>query len=150
MSTSSCSGGSDPVDPTVAMEGSAVGAHASFMDSLVDAVLFSSADHSPTPSESFSSSKPSPKTASPRRSLVMWNGTHLLVDSIDEWTIRLDGRLRRRDHDGSVREPRSFAAELRGLVRDRVNFRVGRIVYLAFSRDEEIMGTVSEGRTPKP
>ena len=27
-----------------------------------------------------------------------------------------------------------------GVVRDRVRFRVGRIVYLAFSRDEAIMG----------
>lgn len=32
--------------------------------------------------------------------------------------------------------PRSYEA----LVRDRVKFRVGRIVYLAFSRDESIMG----------
>jgi hypothetical protein len=32
--------------------------------------------------------------------------------------------------------PRSYEA----LVRDRVKFRVGRIVYLAFSRDEAIMG----------
>lgn len=32
--------------------------------------------------------------------------------------------------------PRSYEV----LVRDRVKFRVGRIVYLAFSRDEEIMG----------
>jgi hypothetical protein len=32
--------------------------------------------------------------------------------------------------------PRSYEA----LVRDRVKFRVGRIVYLAFSRDEELMG----------
>src|SRR5262249_47992326 len=32
--------------------------------------------------------------------------------------------------------PRSYEA----LVRDRVKFRVGRIVYLAFSRDERIMG----------
>jgi hypothetical protein len=32
--------------------------------------------------------------------------------------------------------PRSYEA----LVRDRVKFRVGRIVYLAFSRDEEMMG----------
>ncbi len=32
--------------------------------------------------------------------------------------------------------PRSYEA----LVRDRVKFRVGRIVYLAFSRDETIMG----------
>ena len=41
----------------------------------------------------------------------------------------------------SVRElalslPRSYEA----LVRDRVKFRVGRIVYLAFSRDESMMG----------
>ena len=32
--------------------------------------------------------------------------------------------------------PRSYEA----LVRDRVKFRVGRIVFLAFSRNEEIMG----------
>jgi len=32
--------------------------------------------------------------------------------------------------------PRSYEA----IVRDRVKFRVGRIVYLAFSRDETIMG----------
>ena len=32
--------------------------------------------------------------------------------------------------------PRSYEA----LVRDRVKFRVGRIVYLAFSRDEQEMG----------
>ena len=32
--------------------------------------------------------------------------------------------------------PRSYEA----LVRDRVKFRVGRIVYLAFSRDEQQMG----------
>jgi hypothetical protein len=42
---------------------------------------------------------------------------------------------------GAVRElavslPRSYEA----LVRDRVKFRVGRIVYLAFSRDETLMG----------
>jgi hypothetical protein len=41
----------------------------------------------------------------------------------------------------SVRElalslPRSYEA----LVRDRVKFRVGQIVYLAFSRDETLMG----------
>ena len=32
--------------------------------------------------------------------------------------------------------PRSYEV----LVRDRVKFRVGRIVYLAFSRDESVMG----------
>src|SRR6266498_1658641 len=42
---------------------------------------------------------------------------------------------------GDVRElalslPRTYEA----LVRDRVKFRVGRIVYLAFSRDETLMG----------
>jgi hypothetical protein len=34
------------------------------------------------------------------------------------------------------RLPRSYEA----LVRDRVRFRVGRLVYLAFSRDETVMG----------
>jgi hypothetical protein len=36
----------------------------------------------------------------------------------------------------AVELPRSYEA----LVRDRVKFRVGRIVYLAFSRDETVMG----------
>src|SRR3954468_14343074 len=36
----------------------------------------------------------------------------------------------------ATRLPRSYEA----LVRDRVKFRVGRIVYLAFSRDETNMG----------
>jgi hypothetical protein len=36
----------------------------------------------------------------------------------------------------ALRLPRSYEA----LVRDRVKFRVGRIVYLAFSRDETVMG----------
>jgi hypothetical protein len=39
---------------------------------------------------------------------------------------------------------RSFAMTLprttEALVRDRVKFRVGRIVYVAFSRDETVMG----------
>ncbi len=42
---------------------------------------------------------------------------------------------------GEIREiagrlPRSYEA----LVQDRVKFRVGRIVYVAFSRDEQVMG----------
>ena len=36
----------------------------------------------------------------------------------------------------AARLPRSYEA----LVRDRVKFRVGKIVYLAFSRDETVMG----------
>ena len=44
----------------------------------------------------------------------------------------------------SIDDVRTFALELprttEGLVRDRVKFRVGRIVYLAFSRDETVMG----------
>jgi hypothetical protein len=44
----------------------------------------------------------------------------------------------------TLEEVRSFAIELprttEALVRGRVKFRVGRIVYLAFSRDEERMG----------
>ncbi len=44
----------------------------------------------------------------------------------------------------TIDDVRSFAAKLprttEALVRDRVKFRVGRIVYLAFSRDETVMG----------
>jgi hypothetical protein len=44
----------------------------------------------------------------------------------------------------TIDEVRAFATTLprttEGLVRDRVKFRVGRLVYLAFSRDETIMG----------
>jgi hypothetical protein len=44
----------------------------------------------------------------------------------------------------TIDEVRSFAMGLprttEGLVRDRVKFRVGRIVYAAFSRDETVMG----------
>ena len=53
------------------------------------------------------------------------------------------------DHGGratlvTIDEVRALASELprsyEVLVRDQVKFRVGRIVYLAFSRDETIMG----------
>ena len=44
----------------------------------------------------------------------------------------------------TLEEVRSFASELprttEAVVRGRVKFRVGRIVYLAFSRDETVMG----------
>ena len=44
----------------------------------------------------------------------------------------------------TIEEVRAFAGTLprayEALVRDRVKFRVGRIVFLAFSRDETIMG----------
>jgi hypothetical protein len=44
----------------------------------------------------------------------------------------------------TVEEVRSFAMSLprttEAIVRDRVKFRVGRIVYVAFSRDETVMG----------
>jgi len=44
----------------------------------------------------------------------------------------------------TIDDVRSFAMSLprttEGLVRDRVKFRVGRIVYVAFSRDETVMG----------
>lgn len=50
-------------------------------------------------------------------------------------------------HPGSVvtiEDVRAVASKLprayEALVRDRVKFRVGRIVFLAFSRDEQIMG----------
>lgn len=48
------------------------------------------------------------------------------------------------DRPVSIDEVRKLAASLprsyEALVRDRVKFRVGRIVYLAFSRDETLMG----------
>jgi hypothetical protein len=44
----------------------------------------------------------------------------------------------------TIDDVRAFATNLprttEALVRDRVKFRVGRLVYLAFSRDETIMG----------
>jgi hypothetical protein len=44
----------------------------------------------------------------------------------------------------TVDDVRMFALSLprtsEGLVRDRIKFRVGRIVFLAFSRDETVMG----------
>jgi hypothetical protein len=44
----------------------------------------------------------------------------------------------------TIEDVRSFAMQLprttEALVRDRVKFRVGRIVYVAFSRDETVMG----------
>ena len=44
----------------------------------------------------------------------------------------------------SIEDVRAVASELprsyEALVRDRVRFRVGRLVYLAFSRDETVMG----------
>jgi hypothetical protein len=44
----------------------------------------------------------------------------------------------------TIDEVRALASELprsyEALVRDQVKFRVGRIVYLAFSRDETVMG----------
>jgi hypothetical protein len=44
----------------------------------------------------------------------------------------------------TIEDVRALASELprsyEALVRDRVKFRVGRIVYLAFSRDETVMG----------
>ena len=43
--------------------------------------------------------------------------------------------------DGVRRLALSLPRTEEGLVRDRVKFRVGRIVYLAFSRDETVMGS---------
>jgi hypothetical protein len=47
-------------------------------------------------------------------------------------------------HVVTIDDVRAFATRLprayEALVRDRVKFRVGRIVFLAFSRDEQVMG----------
>jgi hypothetical protein len=53
-------------------------------------------------------------------------------------------RSRRTDEVVTVEDVRSLAMSLprttEALVRDRVKFRVGRIVFIAFSRDETVMG----------
>jgi len=62
--------------------------------------------------------------------------------------VRANGdHWRRSRHDGDVvtlEDVRAVARSLprteEHLIRDRVKFRVGRIVYLAFSRDERAMG----------
>jgi hypothetical protein len=52
--------------------------------------------------------------------------------------------MRQADLVVTIDDVREFASQLprayEALVRDRVKFRVGRIVFLAFSRDEQIMG----------
>jgi len=52
--------------------------------------------------------------------------------------------VRQADLVVTIDDVREFARQLprayEALVRDRVKFRVGRIVFLAFSRDEQIMG----------
>jgi hypothetical protein len=52
--------------------------------------------------------------------------------------------MRQAGHVVTIDDVREFASQLprayEALVRDRVKFRVGRIVFVAFSRDEQIMG----------
>ena len=52
--------------------------------------------------------------------------------------------MRQADFVVTIDDVRGFASQLprayEALVSDRVKFRVGRIVFLAFSRDEQIMG----------
>jgi hypothetical protein len=57
----------------------------------------------------------------PERTTVTMAGDMVTIDQIRPLALSL---------------PRSYEA----LVHDRVKFRVGRIVYLAFSRDETVMG----------
>lgn len=57
---------------------------------------------------------------------------------------RLVSVVRQADLVVTIDDAREFASRLprayEALVSDRVKFRVGRIVFLAFSRDEQIMG----------
>jgi hypothetical protein len=57
---------------------------------------------------------------------------------------RIVGGPRQTGCVATIEDARAFASTLprayEVLVRDRVKFRVGRIVFLAFSRDETIMG----------
>jgi hypothetical protein len=50
--------------------------------------------------------------------------------------------------DGVRRIALSLPRTEEALVRDRVKFRVGRIVYLAFSRDETVMGSRRRNASP--
>jgi hypothetical protein len=63
------------------------------------------------------------------------------LSTVADWTVR--GVSETRDVV-TIEDVRVLASQLprsyEALVRDRVKFRVGRIVYLAFSRDETIMG----------
>jgi hypothetical protein len=63
-------------------------------------------------------------------------------DTAGTYADEPNGDDRRRP--GCRTRPASF---VRALVRDRVKFRVGRIVYLAFSRDERTLGSRSRRRS---
>jgi len=69
--------------------------HAGFMDALVDAgfVLLGG----PLDDEQrvvLAVEAPSEHAVRERLARDPWSGTHLLVDAVDRWTIRLDGRRR--------------------------------------------------------
>lgn len=67
---------------------------------------------------------------------------------MDAWNLRTDAPERKADWQYqpvvTINQVRGVAGDLprsyEVLVRDRVKFRVGRLVYLAFSRDETMMG----------
>jgi hypothetical protein len=63
---------------------------------------------------------------------------------VDKWQTRIVRAVLETDSVVTIEDVRAFASGLprayEALVRDRMKFRVGRIVFLAFSRDETIMG----------
>ena len=95
-----CSSATSPLgpqwDPSRSMEEQADWlAHASFMDGLVDEASSSSAGRSPTRS-SVAHAVEAESEEAIRATLARdpWSDTHLVIDSIEPWTIRLDGRRR--------------------------------------------------------
>jgi len=64
----------------------------------------------------------------------------VLIDVVSDHRVRHDNRV------ATVEDVRALALSLprttEHLIHDRVKFRIGRIVYIAFSRDEEFMGFV--------
>ena len=84
-------------DPSLAMERQSDWvAHASFMDGLVDAgvvVLGGPLDDEQRVVLVVEAESEDSVRATLARD--PWSGTHLVVDSIDQWTIRLDGTRRK-------------------------------------------------------
>jgi hypothetical protein len=83
-------------DPSVAMEEqSAWDAHASFMDGLVDSgFVVLGGPLSDEQRVVLAVEAASEEAVRATLAQDPWSGTHLVVDSIEPWTIRLDGRQR--------------------------------------------------------
>ena len=83
-------------DPSLAMEDqSDWGAHASFMDGLVDrGVVILGGPLGDGQRVVLVMDAASEESVRATLALDPWSESHLVVESIDDWTIRLDGRQR--------------------------------------------------------